>query len=102
MLRANVDLAKKRTLQAIYTLLRAKELSPNNAEIAFRLGKAYWDQGQGQAAQEALEDCLKLDPEHIEGLRMLFRLEVSAGRLERGLELQTRIVAAKPRNLYDE
>jgi len=102
MLRANVNLAQNRTLQAILFLQRARELAPNNAEIAFQLGKAYGDQGQGQAAREAIEGCLKLDPEHIEGLRALFRLELSAGRQESARELQTRIVAAKPRNLYDE
>ena len=77
-------------------------MKPNNAEIAFQLGKAYWDQGQGQAAREALEGCLKLEPEHLEGLKALFRVELSAGRPEQALAIQTRVVAAKPRNLYDE
>lgn len=102
MLQATVDLAKNRTLQAIYRLQRARELAPNNAEIAFRLGKAYRNQGQGQAAREALEGCLKLDPEHVEALRALFRVELSVGRPEHALAIQKRIVAAEPENLYDE
>ena len=68
MLRANVDLKKKRYIPAIFFLQRAEKQAPNNAEIAFRLGKAYWDQGQGQTARKALEKCLKLDPRHLEGL----------------------------------
>jgi tetratricopeptide (TPR) repeat protein len=102
MLRANVDLNKKRYIPAIFYLQRAEKLAPNNAEIAFRLGKAYWDQGQGQTARKALEKCLKLDPRHLEGLMALVRLELRAGRLKRGLELQKQVIAANPRNLYTE
>ena len=102
VLQATVDLANNRTLRAIYRLQRARELAPNNPEIAFRLGKAYADQGQGQAAQEALEGCLNLDPKHIKALKALFRVELSEGRLAQAQALQKRVVAANPRNLYDE
>jgi tetratricopeptide (TPR) repeat protein len=61
-----------------------------------------WDQGQGQAAREAFESCLKLEPEHVEALKALFRVELSEKRLEPALAIQKRVVAAKPLNLYDE
>jgi spermidine synthase len=102
MLRASVDLTKKRYTQAIFYLQRAEKRAANNAEVAFRLGKLYWDQGQGQTARKALEKCLRLDPLHLEGLKALTSLELRAGRQKLGLALQKRVIAAKPRQLYVE
>jgi len=102
MLRAKVDFKGKRYIPAIYFLQRAEKQAPDNAEVAFLLGNAYWDQGQGQTARNALEKCLKLDPRHLEGLKALTRLELRAGRLKLGLALQKRVIEANPPQLYDE
>jgi tetratricopeptide (TPR) repeat protein len=102
MLLASVDLTKQRYVRAIFHLQQAEKRAPNNAEVAFRLGKVYWDQGQDQKARRALEKCLKLDPLHLEGLKALARLELKAGLLKSGLALQKRVIEAKPRQLYVE
>ena len=102
LLQANLALEQRRYLPAIYYLKRARKQAPRSAEVSFLLGKAYLEQGQHQPARRALEQCLKLSPQNLEALRALAGLEVQAGRLERALELQKRIIAANPLHLYGE
>jgi tetratricopeptide (TPR) repeat protein len=102
LLQANLALKQRRYLPAIHYLKRARKHAPRSAEVSFMLGKAYLEQGQHQPARRALEHCLQLSPGHLEALRALGGLEVQAGRLGRALELQKKVLAAKPRPIYGE
>jgi tetratricopeptide (TPR) repeat protein len=102
LLQANLALNQRRHQPAIYYLKRALKQAPRSAEVYFRLGKTYLEQGQHQPARQALESCLKISARHLEALKALAGLEVQAGRLERGLELQKQVVTANPRQLYGE
>jgi spermidine synthase len=102
LLRASVALAKKRGLTALSYLQRAEKLAPRSGEVAFRLGKLYLDQRQYQPARRALEKGLELSPQHPEALKALVWLEARTGRVERALELQQRLIAAEPPQLYED
>ena len=102
LLQANLALKQQKTIAAIRALQQARQIAPTSAEVAFRLGQAYLDQGQFQPARRALERCLELSPEHLQALRVLGGLEVQSRRPDRALELQKRILAAEPRPIYGE
>ena len=102
LLQANLYLKQRRYIAAIHYLKLARKHAPRSAEVSFMLCKAYLEQGQHQSARRALEHCLQLSPGHLEALRALGGLEMQAGRLGRALELQKRVLAAKPRPIYGE
>ncbi len=95
LLRARIAEHRGQYLTAIYNLQRAEKNAPQNATIPFQLGQLYWRQGESKMARKAFEKCLNLAPQHLEALRALARLELRAGNLELGLDLQQRVLATQ-------
>lgn len=101
LLRASVAVQQGKVLPALSYLQQAERLGPS-ARVAFALAQFYLGQGQLEPGRQALEKCLKLSARHPGALAALVDLEVQAGRTEEAIELQQRLIAAGPPQLYHE
>jgi spermidine synthase len=102
MIRALVNVGNDRFVPALDHLQRAEKAAPDNPQVSFYLGRLYIRQGQDELARQALERCLRLSPRDGEALGSLRDLEARARRWERAIELQQRLIAAQPPQLYAE
>jgi len=72
--------------QAIASYLRLAEAVPEDPEINFKLADLYEQTGEFGKARERLEKILKYDPNYVDALYALGRVEIRSGRPQRSLD----------------
>lgn len=78
---------------------KALELMPEHAGAANNLSELQRKQLDVAGARRTLEEFLRAAPGHPELLQRLAQLEIDAGRLQRGLELQRALLEQQPEDL---
>lgn len=85
-----------RASEAETAFLRARQLDPNDPEIAYQLGLACLDQGLLAQAEGELEAGLALRPDHAGMLQALGRVRAARHQWDAASEYFRRAIAADP------
>jgi serine/threonine protein kinase/tetratricopeptide (TPR) repeat protein len=93
LIQANRDRILKDYPKAIEAYQNLVGVASDNTDYLFDLGTAYESAGAYDKATECFTKVVKLDPNRIEGLLALGRVQIESGNTQRGLEFLTRAQA---------
>lgn len=77
---------------------RPEDVKTSKAQIQYKLGVALEHKGELFAAEEAYEEAVRIDPEHVGALMGLARVYQRTGRADTALEIYDRLAKIDPSN----
>lgn len=87
------DLVAKRYQQALISLLKAKELDPNNTKVRTNLGMAYYFREQPVLAITELKDAINLDKKNSDAKMNLATIYMEQNKIKEAKNLYNEVVA---------
>ncbi len=94
---AGLALADRRTVDGIAYLEQAVQRFPNDAELYYRLGVLYEQEGSRAQALEQMESAIAADPDHADALNFLgYSLAEENRELDRAETLVRRALELRP------
>lgn len=101
--RGQALLERRHHAQAAIVLERADRLEPGKASIIEALGRAYFNSGQHEAARDAFERLLAIDPSaHYGHFGLGQSLKLLGRREEAGTHLRLAVALAPDSKLYGD
>lgn len=86
--------------RAVDYLRRIREFQNRNAAVVYRLGEAYYLQGQTDLAAECLREAIGMDPKQTEALTLLARLYSAQDHTRKDVEeLHRKAVTETPKSV---
>jgi tetratricopeptide (TPR) repeat protein len=93
---AKVDLAQQRYDDAIAALRRAVDARPDWSQAQYLLGTALFFSGDAAGARSAIVRSIELDPNAVDGYKMLLRVHAKLGDHRLAVEAGERALAREP------
>jgi len=96
---AKVELAKQRYDDAIAALRRAVDARPDWSQAHYLLGTALFFDGDTNGARSAIVRSIELDPNAVDGYKMLLRVHAKLGDHRLAVEAGERALARDPEDI---
>ncbi|HEY4262648.1 MAG TPA: hypothetical protein VGM98_20980, partial [Schlesneria sp.] len=90
---ARKDDLRRLWLKDLYQLAANSNAKPNDAEIAYKLGRHYARGEDWNHALQSLTACLKLSPKHVEAMRRRTQVYMTLNKLDLALADANKIIA---------